>query len=394
MAQVGEFGGEHDRQRGFVELGALPERGAVGEEVLHPVPVGLLLPGEVAQQPGGVLDVTRREEGEPGFHRVAGPHQVVPAGVVGGVAPRDGQAGDDRAGVAAVLVDPQHRDRAAQRVGQVRRVAGLRRREHGGGGPVVPGLGESVAGGGDPGVQAGLGQGLRGGGVVGERERQQTGGVGEFTGQHHEPGAGVGERPRHRAVAVEVLPQVGRAEIADAGAGEPAGRGQAQVPAGALREQRAAVRGPRGVVRAAPIVLVGVGVRVPLQVAGQQRVHLRRGPGQFVADQQHIPRRVGHHLKDKLERVLRGAGVGDGRQRRVRIRRGHGVPAVGLDLDPPAVAGDDEPEVTDLRFTGGGPVHLRHDALPERGPHPGRAQRCGHRVLRRGREERAHRLHR
>src|SRR5664280_2281350 len=58
------------------------------------------------------------------------------------------------------------------------------------------------------------------------------------------------------------------------------------------------------------------------------------------------------------------------------------------------VAGDDEPEVTDLRFTGRGPIHLRHDALPERGPHPGRAQRRGHRILRRCREERAHRLHR
>ena len=57
-------------------------------------------------------------------------------------------------------------------------------------------------------------------------------------------------------------------------------------------------------------------------------------------------------------------------------------------------ARDDEHQVTDLRFTGGGPVHLRRDALPERGPHPGCTQRRGHRILRRCREERAHRLHR
>ena len=51
--------------------------GAVGEEVLHPVAVVLLLPGEVRQQPR-VVGVAQREQGEPGFHGVPGPDQVVP----------------------------------------------------------------------------------------------------------------------------------------------------------------------------------------------------------------------------------------------------------------------------------------------------------------------------
>jgi hypothetical protein len=267
-------------------------------------------------------------------------------------------------------VHPQHGGRLAQGVRQDRRVASGRRRELAGAGPGLPVAGQLGTGGGRARGEACRRERTRGPGVRRKGKRNRPGCCGKLSAEDDKTRPGVREIPGHGVVTAEILPQVGGSEVARACPAEPRCARQAQKPPGTLREQRSSRVHPDGIVGAAAEILVGIYGRMLLQMACQENIKLRVGNTvERVADQHDVTSGIGYDLQCQLIGMLRRAYMDDRRQGHCGIGGLHLVSRDCLHLIPPAVTSHDETHVTNLRFTGCGPVHLIKDALTHGRPY-------------------------
>ena len=97
-----ERGGEQHRQRGLVELHALPVRRAAEPLVLVPVAVLVLRRDQVAQRVARLRLGAERQQRAGAFDEIARPDQVIAAALVAGMAPGHAEARDHRAGIGLV----------------------------------------------------------------------------------------------------------------------------------------------------------------------------------------------------------------------------------------------------------------------------------------------------
>ena len=361
--------------------------------VLEPVTVRLLRGDQVAQYPASVAATAQGEEGTAGFHEVARPHEVVAAAAVAGVAPRYRQARDERAGEASILVALDHRRGASQQrifVGCEQR-AHCRRRSHRRQ-PVVP-----FAAIRPPRSREAHRQRL-------QREcrrrlatartsqgeypgRCQPGGEGDLA------GAGYVVVPGHRAVRVEVLPQVARPDASDRatqqrGCTVAVHRSDRQTE-GPLRGHQHRAPDPvhlRGLVAGGVSAEPGCGQHVEFEVGW---------PGEGVVDQQHIAFGIDADLEHDVEARMAVVhhegrdGAGDPVDR---------IACQAAQFHPePVTVGDDEAEILELWNVRPGVVDLGNDALGHREPQARVAERGANAILpgggpRRGGMRRARRL--
>ena len=362
-APLRERRGEEHGEGGFVELHGLPERRPVEPLVLVPVTVRALCRDEVAQDVARFVVAAEREEAAGALDEVPWPHEVVAAGRVVGVAPRDAQTRDHRPRVR--LVDTQdHRGRAERSRDVVRETAGRRAAL---GAAMVPRepLGDLPV----PGVLERLRerrQRERRGRLHRRSEAEREhGALRQFTHERHVARSGARVSPSHRAVRREVLPAVARADVSGAAAAECVAlrvvrRGECQP-----------VRSLLGPQQAAPAVmsdLRAVVVPRPAEVRRDQRVHpQRRVALEFHLHEQDVPLRVRRHAHREREARMPVDRVED---RHARVRAAQFAVRAPLHLDPESGAiGDDEPEVAHLRHVHARVVHLVHDPEPRREPH-------------------------
>ncbi len=342
------------RQRHLVKLASAPVTAPVGEIVLRPAAVAGLRSDEVVERAQRVVDLPDRDHRERRLHRVARPDEMVSAGVVVAVAPRHAQAGDDRAGIGAVLMHLDDGGRQFRFARHARRRVRQRQRP----GPVLPLFDEDaprfvvVVG------KAGSGECSRAFRRFRETERQCAGRGRDLAHQRDIAVRGMRIRPCHRAVAGEILPSVGKAGIADAGAREAGIAAQAQRRSVVAGEEILA--GERAVVARAR------------QMRREQGIETKSVAVQRVADHQHIAQRMDEKLQLEPEAV---AFVNDTRQRHAGLRCRDRIAVRPLEFRPAVRTGDDEAEVADLRMTGRRPVNLVDDAVPEGRPDTARSQR-------------------
>ena len=124
LAELAQLCRQQHRKRRLIQLHADPERLAARKVVLRPAAIAALRRGQVRQDVARIDQLMRRQQRERRERRIARPHQVVAAQVVGAVAPGHAQAGHDRARIGAILVDLEHRRR--QQPGITERIVGPR----------------------------------------------------------------------------------------------------------------------------------------------------------------------------------------------------------------------------------------------------------------------------
>ena len=174
--------------------------------------------------------------------------------------------------------------------------------------------------------------------------------------------------PGHAAVGMEILPAVGRADIAGRAGGQRIrtvrrARRQRQAERPLLGPQHA-----RAAIRRRPRAVAVAG---PAEMRRQQHVGHEIGIAfERDVDQQHVARRVGADAQRQGEARMAMRHGGERNARRRRVER---VAVQPLDLDPEArTVAHDEAEVADLRDVDARVVHLVDDAAPEGEPQPRR----------------------
>ena len=360
LADVTQLCRQQDRKRCLIELHPDPERLAAREIILRPAAVAALGRSQMGQDMSRIDQLMRRQQRKRRQRGIARPHQVIAAQRIAAVAPRHAQACHHRARIGAILMNLQHRCRLQP--GVAKDVIGPRQSQART--PVIPVLQKLLA----QRIERRRQRGARGregtGGAAGEAERQHATGCRCFRGQCDgailRAGDGIGEM----AVSIQILPAVGRADVAAADLDEWR----------VGREARAEI----------PVARIGVAVLHPGAVvpAGTSQVwrdnhHQAIRPGNLETHQQHIALRIGQHLEAKFVVI---AMMRNGQHRPVRAGRRQRVVAHALEIEPVrgagrAVADQVEAEVAHLRLAGGRPVDLIDDAVPDCCPQARTAER-------------------
>ena len=193
LAYLAQLRRQQHRKRGLIELHPDPERLAAGKIVLWPAAIAALRCRQMRQHMTRVDHLMRGQQGKCGERRIARPHQVIAAQIVGAIAPRHAQAGDHRSRICAILVNLQHRGRQQPRIAEdIVRTRQLQLRT-----PVVPVLQKFGAQRSERRRQRSARPGKGTISAAGETKREDAGIVRELSGERHAAVLGAGETIGH-----------------------------------------------------------------------------------------------------------------------------------------------------------------------------------------------------
>ena len=372
MAAAADHVGEQDGEGAFVHLHTAPIGHAIQPDILRPVAIRLLYGAEIAEHGLGLVIGARRQQAAGILDEIARPDEVIAAEILIALveAPGNGEAGDDRARHRIGLVGGEHDSAGAVGIDVGAPLRMVERHERAL--PVAPALHIGAAQFLEAFLQAAHGTEAGFLRPSAEAQRHQhlaiAGGKVDLGAERDIAGLGAAVALFQLAVAAELLPAIGGADIADRTrlprhrAGE---RQRLAAPAGGEQHRRALVlTDPAGVVRP--------GIDEMRRQQGKQAI-LRD-----VADQrleghlldQHLATRIGEDLLLDAPAPVTG-GVEQVVGRHAMFEHADLMVGVALFFGEIAVRpGDEKAEIAGAGGVDAGIVDLVENAVAEGEPQP------------------------